>query len=76
MQSNRVRKGGTYILEPVLLDHEYWQLKGTEVRVVEAAGCPRSKMPKCFAHVEIAATGQFLGMVHTNSLVRKEVSRG
>jgi hypothetical protein len=75
MKANRVRKGATYVFDPVLMDHEYYRHKGTIVRVIELPGCPRSRMPKCFAHVEVAHTGSVIGMVHTNSLVPARLAK-
>lgn len=79
MSANRVRKNGLYVLIPVLMDHNLSQHKYSIVRVIESPGCPRARMPKCFAHVELAHTHTVLGMVHTNSLrkvTRKELADG
>jgi len=79
MTTNRVRKNGLYVFIPVLMDADMSQHKYSIVRVIELPGCPRSKMPKCFAHVELMHTHTVIGMVHTNSLrkvTRKEIADG
>jgi hypothetical protein len=70
MSANRVRKGATYRLECVLIDHALSVFNGKLVRVIELPGCLRSRMPRCLAHVETIGDCQVLGMVHTNSLRR------
>ena len=61
------RKNSIYKLSPVPLDFDYLRFINQLVRVIELPGCPRSKMPKQFAHVETLA-GEVIGMVHVNSL--------
>ena len=69
----RVRKGSVYIYDPVLLDviDGRTDLKaGDEVRVIHCHGCPPpNTMNHC--HVE-RLNGQFVGLVHCNSLTKKE----
>ena len=72
MKLNRVRAGSVYEYRPVLLDicDARTNLKpGDLVRVVNLHGCPRcNTMGHC--HVADPVTGQFIGLVCCNSLVK------
>jgi hypothetical protein len=72
MSFRRVRAGEVYAYDPVLLDrydrHTAHIEVGLFVRVVNLPGCPKANtMAHC--HIEGAVTGEFLGLVHCNSLV-------
>jgi hypothetical protein len=66
----RVRVNSLYVFEPVLwdvLDAKTDLSKGDVVRVVNLRGCPPANtMNHC--HVANPYTGEFIGMVHCNSL--------
>lgn len=75
--SNRVRAGAIYNYDPVLIDKidppygvQVGILEsGHSVRVVNLPGCPKANtMGHC--HIETVATGDFLGLVCTNSLCK------
>jgi hypothetical protein len=74
MSLNRVRLGAVYTWQPNLLDvvHKLNNLQpGDKVRVTKAGGMRQEKTVNaghCF--VEDAVTGQFIGLVHVNSLVK------
>jgi uncharacterized protein YwlG (UPF0340 family) len=71
----RVRTNSTYIFRPVLIDKtnppygvEVGILKaGDKVKVVRLPGCPPPNTMG-HAHIAIAETGEFAGLVATNSL--------
>lgn len=69
----KVRVNAVYTFRPVLLDcvHVVSQaVPGQRVRVVNLRSAPKANtMGQC--HIEDASTGDFLGMVSTNSLVRE-----
>lgn len=75
-----VRKNSIYRFRPVLLDHNYGEFSSYIVRVIELPGCPRARMPRQFAHIEMLS-GRVIGMAHVNSLEkltreqRKSVAR-
>lgn len=76
MSSRRVRTGACYVYDPVMWDQidppvgvtQRLLSKGDLVRVVRLNGCPP---PNCMGHTYIANpdTNEFLGLVHTNSLI-------
>jgi hypothetical protein len=80
MGFRRVRAGGWYIYQPVLLDQTDppYGVKaglirpGAPVKVVKLPGCP---LPNTMGHAHIEnQAGEFAGLVCTNSLQpRKEV---
>jgi len=71
----RVRTNSTYIFRPVLIDQtnpphgvEVGILHaGDKVQVVRLPGCPPPNTMG-HAHISIAETGEFAGLVATNSL--------
>lgn len=67
---NRVISNRVYFFVPNLLDQIDGRTslaEGSEVRVVNLPGCPRANvMAHC--HVADPETGDFLGLVHVNSL--------
>ena len=76
MKLNKVRVNALYVYIPVALD-EYDPrsdaVYGQLVRVTNQHGVPKANiMGHC--HIEDAGTGKFLGMVHVNSLRKREVS--
>ena len=76
--TNRVRNGSCYYYVPVLIDRimpaAYAISFGQHVRVENQHGCPPCNTMN-HAHVVDAATGHFLGLVHTNSLLREKEYR-
>ena len=74
MSSRKVRKGQCLFYYPNVLDmfDARTDLKsGEEVRVIHPKGCPPpNTMGHC--HVERVTTGEFVGLVCTNSLHTKE----
>jgi hypothetical protein len=68
--SQRVKVGSLYVYRPVLLDlidSPYNIEAGDVVRVVNLPGCPKANtMGHC--HVVHAESGEFAGLVCTNSL--------
>jgi hypothetical protein len=66
----KVRAGSVYRFEPVMMDITQPASsaeRGQLVRVVNMHGCPKANtMGHC--HIEDAETGEFLGLVVTNSL--------
>jgi hypothetical protein len=69
---NRVRAGSVYTFRPVALDLYDSRTDaqvGDRVRVVNLRGAPKANtMNHC--HIE-SLSGDFLGMVHVNSLVKE-----
>jgi hypothetical protein len=70
--TQKVRVGGIYIFQPVFFDTQNPPFgdvtAGDEVKVINLPGCPKANaMGMCY----IAKAGQFVGMVMTNSLVKK-----
>lgn len=69
----RVRKGGVYVYQPVLLDAcdpKATLQAGELVRVIQLPGVPPpNTMGQC--HVERVSDGKFAGMVCCNSLQKK-----
>lgn len=73
----KVRAGGVYRYEPVLLDRidppAGNPQPGDLLKVVKLPGCPRpNTMGHC--HVQFADSGEFVGLVHTNSLVSRKAT--
>ena len=71
MKVNRVRVGARYVYEPVLLDVIHGKDTGLEkgnlVKVINLPGAPPANtMSHCY--VGHPKTGEFIGMVHVNSL--------
>lgn len=69
----RVRVNSVYTFIPGLVDlalpQHYRARKGQRVRVIQLPGAPKANtMGHC--HIEDADTGEFLGIVSTDSLVR------
>ena len=67
---HRVKAGNCYRFEPVLLDvidSRTPAQPGDIVRVVNLPGCPKANTMR-HAHIENPDTGEFLGLVHVNSL--------
>ena len=66
----KVRAGSVYIYHPNMLDSSDARTtlrSGDAVRVVNLHGCPKANtMGHC--HVEDVNTGEFIGLVHCNSL--------
>lgn len=67
----RVRLHAIYTFHPVMVDivlaQHHSAVDGQRVRVIQMPGAPKpNTMHHC--HIADAVTGQFLGMVHTNSL--------
>lgn len=74
MTTRRVRVGATYRYEPVLIDRIHTPAgnpkPGDLLTVVNLPGCPRANvMGHCY--VKFADSGEFAGLVHTNSLTRE-----
>lgn len=71
MKLNRVRAGSVYVFKPVpmdIYDSRTDAVEGQRVRVVTLHGAPKANtMGHC--HIE-SLEGDFLGMVHVNSLVK------
>jgi len=70
----RVRVHAVYTFEPtgydLIMPEHYSATAGQRVRVVQLPGAPRpNTMGQC--HIADADTGEFLGMVSTESLTRK-----
>jgi len=75
MVGQKVRVGKVYRVRLILFDQlmfeHYTATEGQMVRVVNLYGCPPANtMGMC--HIEDAESGEFLGMVCTNSLERVE----
>jgi hypothetical protein len=70
--ARRIRAGSVWTYRAVLIDHFRPASKATEgqrVRVVKLNGCPPpGTMNHC--HVEDAESGEFLGLVCCNSLIK------
>jgi hypothetical protein len=68
MSAKRVTAGRSYICYPNLLDRIEGRTQlvpGDIVRVVNLPGCPKANT---MGHAHVAQDGQFIGMVHVNSL--------
>jgi hypothetical protein len=69
---NRVRANSIYVFRPVPMDRfdsRSDAVPGVRVRVINLRGAPKANtMGHC--HIE-SLTGDFLGMVHVNSLVKE-----
>lgn len=67
----RVRVNSIYTLLPVFLDREFSVHTGERVRVVNLPGAPPANtMNHCYVD---DMDGNFIGLVHTNSLVKERV---
>ena len=70
---NRVRVGSLYTFRPVFIDRIDGRVpivSGTFVRVINLPNAPKANvMNHC--HIE-SLDGNFLGMVHVNSLVKEK----
>lgn len=68
MATHKVRAGSEYIYYPNLLDRcdgRTGLVPGSIVEVIHPFGCPA---PNTMNHAHVAFEGQFIGMVHVNSL--------
>lgn len=68
----KVRTGSTYYYDPVMMDifdPKTSLEKGDKVTVVRLRGCPP---PNTMGHCHVAKDGNFVGLVHCNSLVKEK----
>ena len=71
-KDKRTRVGTVWTYEPVWMDRSSKHLSGipagTLLRVIQPHGCPRNGTMGC-TYVELADSGDFVGLVMINSLV-------
>ena len=76
--NKRVRVGCCYYYDPVPIDRidsKFELATGTKVKVINLRGCPKANtMGHCY--IGDAETGEFIGMVCTNSLYSEKEWQG